>query len=605
MPITIKQGLMKYKNGQNEYIGINTVGETSSAQQIANINQAGATQVAAVNTAGSTQVSAVNTKGQEVLASIPSDYTALGDEVTDLKSAFTDIHKEILNNLTGTLSAVATFIPFEYQVFAGKTYKMSNQSTAGAMLAYTRQTPTGSNVDNILGSGTAAGYSKEFTASVDASYVAVYVNAQTTGAKFTIEQVDNIPDRVSATEDVCELANGALTYSIDPKNLSSRIGIGANTSTGIFAGADSTTAVFDDYIEINASSVVKNHNTTRYVDDILTISRVFFYNSEKQYISSVVILPLESATIPANAKYVRFSYTYLQTTMTEAVATTFNTDVESKILSVKNFVNESISIAVPPVFRVGVSRSGTNVFKTLKAVTEYIWDNEIEGSTVYVDSGIYDLETEYGRAYLDTLVDPGSNPRAIGLKCGKNTRYVFESGAKIYFDYSGSNTYVAQMFSPVNIAGSCTFENMQIEARNCRYCVHEDYYTINTTYYPYTVKYINCDMLYRTKTLEGGTNGEPIGAGCMPGSTSIIDGGKYVNEVNQSDISYHNYSTSSFGQGVSKVFIKNAYISHWCSFGDYGDSVVYGYISGCRMKSEPIIGNPDAVITKWGNTIEP
>lgn len=98
MPITIKQGLMKYKNGQNEYIGINTVGETSSAQQIANINQAGATQVAAVNTAGSTQVSAVNTKGQEVLASIPSDYTALGDEVTDLKSALENAEDAIIED---------------------------------------------------------------------------------------------------------------------------------------------------------------------------------------------------------------------------------------------------------------------------------------------------------------------------------------------------------------------------------------------------------------------------------------------------------------------------------------------------------------------------
>ena len=77
MPITLKQGLMKYKNGQNEYIGINTVGETASVQQISNVNQAGATQV-----------SAINAKGQEVLASLPSDYTALNDEVTELKDAF-------------------------------------------------------------------------------------------------------------------------------------------------------------------------------------------------------------------------------------------------------------------------------------------------------------------------------------------------------------------------------------------------------------------------------------------------------------------------------------------------------------------------------------
>ena len=98
MPITIKQGLMKYKNGQNEYIGINTVGETASAQQISNINQA-----------GTTQVSAINTKGQEVLASIPSDYTALSDEVSELNDAVNNLEKGAYSeNVFGVINKTVT-----------------------------------------------------------------------------------------------------------------------------------------------------------------------------------------------------------------------------------------------------------------------------------------------------------------------------------------------------------------------------------------------------------------------------------------------------------------------------------------------------------------
>lgn len=50
--------------------------------------------VTAVQNAGSAQVSAVNTKGQEVLASIPSDYSELSGDVSDLKSAINDAPTE-------------------------------------------------------------------------------------------------------------------------------------------------------------------------------------------------------------------------------------------------------------------------------------------------------------------------------------------------------------------------------------------------------------------------------------------------------------------------------------------------------------------------------
>ena len=61
--------------------------QTAGAAQVTAVQGAGSTQVAAVNAAGATQVDAVEDKGEEVLASIPQDYSALSGEVDDLKSA--------------------------------------------------------------------------------------------------------------------------------------------------------------------------------------------------------------------------------------------------------------------------------------------------------------------------------------------------------------------------------------------------------------------------------------------------------------------------------------------------------------------------------------
>lgn len=69
--------------GSDQVAAIQAAGET----QVGNVNAAGTTQVGNVNTAGTIQVNAVQAKGQEVIDSIPEDFTDLQNEVGDLKSA--------------------------------------------------------------------------------------------------------------------------------------------------------------------------------------------------------------------------------------------------------------------------------------------------------------------------------------------------------------------------------------------------------------------------------------------------------------------------------------------------------------------------------------
>ena len=59
MPVSSKTVNLKYKNSRGQYVGVNTVGETTTAEQIA----------------------AIEAKGEEVLESIPADYSELTAEV--------------------------------------------------------------------------------------------------------------------------------------------------------------------------------------------------------------------------------------------------------------------------------------------------------------------------------------------------------------------------------------------------------------------------------------------------------------------------------------------------------------------------------------------
>lgn len=80
---------------------VNTINSTRD-QAVANVNVAkstavqnvqaeGATQVSAVQTESTTQQAAIQQKGEDVLESIPSDYTELTEDVDELKSAVGDI----------------------------------------------------------------------------------------------------------------------------------------------------------------------------------------------------------------------------------------------------------------------------------------------------------------------------------------------------------------------------------------------------------------------------------------------------------------------------------------------------------------------------------
>ena len=88
MPLVIKPAAIHIKDDNGNFYPQNIVAEKTTEEYVTKVTQEGTKQVTAVNSAGSAQVSAVQNKGDTVLASIPSDYTSLQNDVDSLRDDF-------------------------------------------------------------------------------------------------------------------------------------------------------------------------------------------------------------------------------------------------------------------------------------------------------------------------------------------------------------------------------------------------------------------------------------------------------------------------------------------------------------------------------------
>ena len=380
-----------------------------------------------------------------------------------------------------------------------------------------------------------------------------------------------------------------------------------------------TTLTEDSIIDWATGNVVSSQYTTGYqVTDYIPIDYLDFislafvrgrdlcggalYDADKRFIRT--IWGTDDWTQPSenmntsfnfinnfeNAKYLRYTVT-INSLYPKANNYVY---VANNILS-KSKLNEQ------QIFYVGANRNGTNTFKTLKECTEYILNNNIFNSKVYVDAGIYDLVSEYGQEYLDSIEQ--SQNRYLGLHLGNNTHFIFNENALVRFNYDGTNQAAAEYFSPFNIYGSCIIENANIECTNARYCVHEDVgaYAGEKPQQMY-VKYLNCNMVHNGATVPTGDHSgyTCIGGGCYKNTISIIDGGTYKGAWVDGDISYHNYN----GTESSRVVIKNAWLYRKIRLAAFSTSIVNCEISGNRYTTEPTYNSQYFKVTKWNNAIQ-
>ena len=105
MPVTIKQGLIKYKNG-NDYIGINTIAEQTTEEQI----------------------EAIEAKGEEVLESIPDSYEEIVEGAEHIVEAGSTQPTNPMNRLWIKESGTTTNI---VALMADLLARVPNETTDG------------------------------------------------------------------------------------------------------------------------------------------------------------------------------------------------------------------------------------------------------------------------------------------------------------------------------------------------------------------------------------------------------------------------------------------------------------------------------------------
>lgn len=107
-----------------------------------------------------------------------------------------------------------------------------------------------------------------------------------------------------------------------------------------------------------------------------------------------------------------------------------------------------------------------------------IKDDDSE-KTVYVHQGVYDIYSELGGAEYINSLPSDSKWRDIQPIIPPNTKIIGDGNVTLRFmvddgQINEDKKSLVNLFSPVNVSGSCTIENISIEAKNCRYCIHDE-----------------------------------------------------------------------------------------------------------------------------------
>lgn len=212
------------------------------------------------------------------------------------------------------------------------------------------------------------------------------------------------------------------------------------------------------------------------------------------------------------------------------------------------------------------------------------------GSVVYVHAGTYDLTAEFA-----TEIQAASYSGDVGVALGNDVTLIFYDGAKVtaLFDNSSGQytetqwTFIRENFAPFHTIrqyeNNYTIHNLNIEASNCRYCVHDELWGEYTGIH----KYFNCRMK-NTYTREYVPYPQCIGSGMGVHSTIVIEGGYYLSQypsgMVKPTISFHNGTPVTCDGSIS---ISNVYIAQdgFIQLGCYGTSPIKtpAMVSGCHM----------------------
>lgn len=354
MPVTIKTGIMKYKDSNGAYNDIDMLASESAEQQIADIQEAGQAQIAAIQDAG-----------DEVLNSLPETYTEIEQDVSELKStlnyninqnySFNDIPKDtphaigrngvLINNSNVYASDLIPIvggsnIDYDLLYIYGSTLAIAFYDGGEAFISgITAESGTSGAWKHISGTQVVPANVEYVRISMGKNTEAEF-NATDQTVQFTVKttikgEIDKLYTATASDVEKAiiptEIVNGRITQwghsdlgvaelretaamngDIDLPFVVEGTGYIKHTDGGTIS---STALGHTDYVRIDQCSSIKYRRLKSTTAN--PASGIAFYNAQKQYISGIqtaggqsaggYLGDLHEAVVPENVVYVRFS----------------------------------------------------------------------------------------------------------------------------------------------------------------------------------------------------------------------------------------------------------------------------------------------------------
>ena len=199
-----------------------------------------------------------------------------------------------------------------------------------------------------------------------------------------------------------------------------------------------------------------------------------------------------------------------------------------------------------------------------------------EKKTIYVHSGTYNIFNEYmnevneGRIEIPPdNVDAGNYFEPYNAFVPNNTRLIGLGDVTFEMRPTASQiTYGAsRTWSPLNIYGNVTIENIKVRGKNCRYCLHND---DHNNYQNVTQHYKNMIFSYSLSDVNGSNQqlgfNNTVGFGIAKGSTHIYDNCEFYFYGNGNNSAFYGHDTNNGKDGT--IILNNCKI--WGS--DYSNN---------------------------------
>lgn len=276
--------------------------------------------------------------------------------------------------------------------------------------------------------------------------------------------------------------------------------------------------------------------------------QIAFYDTNKVYISGVATdKDLDKVDLPQTARYMR--------------VTIRSSQIDNfRIYPVNKISMETIHNSQD--IYVGANQK----FTTIKDGLLYALAHRY--TVVHVLAGTYDIAQELGddyfKNYTKEFTDAYSET-ARGLPLGNDVRVIFDSRAKVVFNYTGSNQWVNQYFSLFSCypkGTGATVENLNAEASNCHYIIHDDLgaYDAGSLI---TTAFKHCNLKLDNTQNPVEHKSTIIGGGLTYNQHVKIEDNNFNGANGRTTVSYHNHV---LGNSRSTLVLKDNYFAEGNGF---------------------------------------